>query len=270
MSNYNIPLVHSGSAFVLYNRLLYAKPIWIKHIEIASLDNIDDYCDYDSYICSGGLNIQRVRKGHYHMCGRTNIPWIRVLYGFACGIGNWSFANRILYKNNIYRHRDGIIQAIGEGHMHIVRQLYPFFKDDGMLLVTACANGRLPMVKFLLSKGYDHNMEDSFRWAAGMGQLKICKYLVKIGYFNTMDQKPLLWAEQNNHEKVLQFLKNHIFIGGINSIGTRQKPIETPRISPWLNTTINIDTIFHLPIQYNEHRDTADLLPSLEMGSNSQ
>ena len=80
---------------------------------------------------------------------------------------------------------------------------------DDYALISACQNGHLDIVKYLLKQGADIHVRNdlALRQASRKGHLKVVKYLVEQGAnIYAEDAAALHKATQNGHSDVVEYL----------------------------------------------------------------
>jgi ankyrin repeat protein len=79
------------------------------------------------------------------------------------------------------------------------------------LLINACRDGDLELVKYCLREGANIHAQNDFalRWASQNGHIEVVKYLVSQGAdIHTFDDLALQWASENGHIEVVKYLNS--------------------------------------------------------------
>jgi ankyrin repeat protein len=99
--------------------------------------------------------------------------------------------------------------VITDQQLHVLKTLRLKKESLEDWFQSACRNGHLEVVKYLVSLGVDIHVweEYGFRWACMNGHLEVVKYLVSLGVnIHTMEEWGFRLACQNGHLEVVKYL----------------------------------------------------------------
>ncbi len=126
--------------------------------------------------------------------------------------GNLPIIQYLLPTLNI---NDALIISAEYGHLETVKYLVSIGADhtvnNNFAIRWASSNGHLEIVKYLVSIGADYAADDNYaiRWASHNGHLETVKYLVSIGADHTANNNyAIRWASSNGHSKIVKYLSS--------------------------------------------------------------